>query len=88
MKMRCVGARDRLTSLPPSSPTAEDPPPSPTALSAVKDSLHLLSASQGAVYNMVVPSSLPLTGGSWVLIVSSAAVLLFAAGAVMLKRRT
>ncbi|MBO6098053.1 MAG: hypothetical protein J6O87_01145 [Aeriscardovia sp.] len=84
--MRCVGARDRLTSLPPSSPTAEDSPPSPTALSAVKDSLHLLSASQGAVY-MVVPSSLPLTGGSWVLIVSSAAVLLFAARAVMLKRR-
>ncbi|MBQ5493334.1 MAG: LPXTG cell wall anchor domain-containing protein [Aeriscardovia sp.] len=36
---------------------------------------------------MVVPSSLPLTGGSWVLIFSSAAVLLFAAGAVMLKRR-
>ena len=60
---------------------------SPEALSDVKDSLHLLSSSQGVVYNMVVPSSLPLTGGNWVLIVSSAAVLLFAAGAVMLKRR-
>ena len=57
------------------------------ALSDVKDSLHLLSASQGVVYNMVVPSSLPLTGGSWVLIISSAAVLLFAAGAVMFMVR-
>ena len=51
------------------------------------DSLHLLSSSQGVVYNMVVPSSLPLTGGSWVLIISSAAVLLFAAGAVMFAVR-
>ena len=83
--LRRGAGRPHFTS--PSSPTAEDPPPSPTALSAVKDSLHLLSASQGVVYNMVAPSSLPLTGGSWVLIVSSAAVLLFAAGAVMLKRR-
>ncbi|MBO6098255.1 MAG: LPXTG cell wall anchor domain-containing protein, partial [Aeriscardovia sp.] len=60
---------------------------SPEALSDVTDSLHLLSSSQGVVYNMVVPSSLPLTGGSWVLIISSAAVLLFAAGAVMFAVR-
>lgn len=63
---------------------------SPESLKAVKDSLNLLDSSKDTVWAIVVPSSLPLTGGKMVLLVSLSAVTLFGAGAaffILRKRR-
>ena len=63
---------------------------SPESLKAVKDSLNLLDSSKDTVWAIVVPSSLPLTGGKMVLAISLSAVTLFGAGAlffILRKRR-
>ena len=63
---------------------------SPQGLKAVKDSLNLLDSSKDTVWAMVVPSSLPFTGGKMILLVSLSAVVLFGAGAlffILRKRR-
>ena len=63
--------------------------PSPQSLKAVKDSLNLLDSSKDTVWAMVVPSSLPFTGGKMILLVSLSAVVLFGAGAIffILRKR-
>ena len=61
---------------------------SPQSLKAVKDSLNLLDSSKDTVWAITVPSSLPFTGGKWVLVLSaSAATLFIAAGAFFLLRK-
>ena len=63
---------------------------SPQSLKAVKDSLNLLDSSKDTVWAIVVPSSLPFTGGKMALVISISAVALFGAGAlffILRKRR-
>ena len=63
---------------------------SPESLKAVSDPMNLLSPAQRAVYFVVVPSRLPLTGGKGIPALSLAAVFLAALGAgvwVGLRRR-
>ena len=54
---------------------------SPESIKAVSDPLNLVSPSEGIVYNIVLPSRLPFTGGRWVLALSISAALLFGLGA-------
>ena len=54
---------------------------SPESIKAVSDPLNLVSPSKGVVYNVITPSSLPFTGGRWVLAISVSAALLFGFGA-------
>ncbi|MBQ1424598.1 MAG: LPXTG cell wall anchor domain-containing protein, partial [Aeriscardovia sp.] len=63
---------------------------SPESLKAVSDPMNLLSPAQRAVYFVVVPSRLPLTGGKGISALALAAVFLAALGAgawVGLRRR-
>ena len=62
---------------------------SPQSLKAIKDSLNLLNSSEDTVWAIVIPSSLPFTGGKVILLVSLSAVTLFGAGALffILRKR-
>lgn len=63
---------------------------SPESLKAVSDPMNLLSPAQRAVYFVVIPSRLPLTGGKGIPALALAAVFLAALGAgawVGLRRR-
>ena len=53
---------------------------SPEAITPVSDPLNLLESKDGIVYNVITPTSLPFTGGKWVLGLSISAILLFGAG--------
>ena len=46
----------------------------------ITDPLNLLDAPDRIVYNVITPTSLPFTGGKWVLGLSITAILLFGAG--------
>ena len=62
---------------------------SPQSLKAIKDPLNLLNSSENTVWAIVIPSSLPFTGGKVILLVSLSAVTLFGAGALffILRKR-
>ena len=62
---------------------------SPQSLKAIKDPLNLLNSSENTVWAIVIPSSLPFTGGKVILIISLSAVTLFGAGALffILRKR-
>ena len=67
--------------------TAYLPYSSHETITSVSDPLNLLEPSKGVVYNVVLLSRLPFTGGRWVLALSGAAVLLFVAGGALFLLR-